>query len=233
MKLRNWYLTGIEYGKYLVWGVLLDEHPYLDVGTFIHTSTIEKASIDIENKIINVETFSGSHYELPFAFEADGAEKELEDFSLKYNLNCDNIVDIVTEIRQEELISNEKYLNEILNEGELFLEVSGDNCNIAYYKKNNNVITITPMTHVGTFQDSVIISDRNYIDFRFFPMGSRLEIYHWSKNLDKIKVKNVGTKDAVVRGVQSYKCPAGEITEIERADKTPDGLLSPDFVNKK
>lgn len=121
--------------------------------------------------------------------------------------------------------------------GELLLTTIGTSVIRSLFRTAGGTpVSVKPFVHVGMFQDSVLITDREggTVDFRYFPMERGMEPYHISDGLQTIKVRNLGER-AVYFGKRGHEvvCPPGVITAIPSAEHDCEGLFSPDAVNGK
>lgn len=97
-------------------------------------------------------------------------------------------------------------------------------------------VSVEPTIHSGMFQDSILVTDWKCgtVDFRYFPMGDRMEPYHISDGLKVIKVRNIGNRPVYFgKPGREVICPPGELTAIPAAEHDDEGLFSPDAVNGK
>ena len=143
-------------------------------------------------------------------------------FSRESGINC----------KKNKEINDLKEAEKLLNNNELLLIMTGSTCISAYMKFENNTTKVRVHTHIGTFQDSVLISN-NKVDFRYFPEDDCLEIYHWSDGLNNVLIKNIGKTDIKVLDTKVIICKADKITKINGNQPHNEELISPDFVNGK
>lgn len=237
MILKKWYLNVYNYSNKndtIVYanGVLADEHPVLSIGEFITTSYFEELKLNDKNTGLDAITHSGSHYELLFE-ENDcnikTLQEALECFNIKDNKS---ILENLENCKKNKEINDLKEAEKLLNNNELLLIMTGSTCISAYMKFENNTTKVRVHTHIGTFQDSVLISN-NKADFRYFPEDDCLEIYHWSDGLNNVLIKNIGKTDIKVLDTKVIICKADKITKINGNQPHNEELISPDFVNGK
>lgn len=230
--LWNWYLEEDE-GGILAHGIV-SGHTKLPDGLHIHTSRLEKVWVEGERLVLN--TVSGSEYVL----EPEGISPRfggetavgLAHFGVgaEFTERC-------LRLRAERDEGEEAELLRTLAPGELLIEIVGINALRAWFRADgDNVVGLKPDVHLGMFQDSILLWDREggSVDFRYFPKGDRMEPYHVSDGLKIIKIRNLGGTDVRFGHSDSEViCPAGETTAIPAADHDREGLFSPDVVNGK
>jgi hypothetical protein len=102
-----------------------------------------------------------------------------------------------------------------------------------YFKYDKKLIPCNSYTHVGTFVDSVLISAENKVDFRYFPKGDSIEIYHWSNGLEAIVINNISKSDLIVYGTTKTLVEGNSSKIINKKDGEKEGLFSPDQVDGK
>lgn len=238
--LKNWHLNEYSYGCNAS-GNTFGNYKFYE-GQFIHTSKIEKIYL-AEKDVYILKTHSGSLYQVresdidPEYFEQ--TRRLLEKFEV-----TDSQSDSDELKKAEEVLLNKKsivdnaasYALEHIGINELYLVVTGMDVLKAVFKNSGGIYEIKPRLHVGMFQDSVLITDFEYgtVDFRFFPNNISMEPYHWSDNLEKIHIRNIGKRDFMFLATdKNIVCKAGEITEIAKEEYSGEGLISPDAVNGK
>lgn len=145
----------------------------------------------------------------------------LSDFSKKvYEIALMGEKDLIEdEVRERDrllnIVSNPNFLNSV------YIEVS----KIAYgdtlaFNINGELGIIKPSQHTGMFQDSILYS--NYkeprFDIRYFPYGDSFSFYAWSKNIEKVILKNEKKYPIYVGTGNSYEILPNETITIKRED---------------
>lgn len=228
--LLNWGVVNY-WGSNVLSGVVIG-HPKLKDGTVIRSSEIETITA-IESDRLEAVTYSGTHYKL-ITNEINVADDIFEntvDWLKKSGISDDIIGNIkkTKTNKDEELI---KRLDSELIDGELQIGMAGNQVVYAYYKDGSKVKKCSNYTHVGTFQDSVLIQLANKVDFRYFPRAIDCEIYHWSDEL-KVKIENKGESRITFSGNgKTTVIETGTVQELS-TDMEQEGLMSPDCVNGK
>lgn len=247
--LKNWTL--VDYGKVLyAYGNVYD-NPKFSQGYYIHTSFFESFDIDLENERFDAITHSGSHYVLPFncvhvmdntvkrilvenkfkPFDKELIEKNFEEWVEKSKKRIEDDI-----LKEKEYTAS---FVEKIPEKSLYLEVFEDNTAVAIFHREHTdnseiplCINVPVNTHVGMFQDSILITDWEYdlVDYRYFPKMYHLETYHWSDGLERLIVKNTGNETITL---DRTKIEPGETVTIEKNSDAKEGLFSPDAVNGK
>jgi hypothetical protein len=236
MKLLNWNLSigGIKNNKYVfAWGVLKGNHPKIPNGEYIHTSEIININI-IDNKFL-AKTYSGSLYELDFnEINLNYKETNIDALKILLKNNYDEkMINKIIEDKINKNIQEENNLIENLSDNYLYIEMSGDYFIKGYFKHNKKLMPCHAYTHVGTFVDSVLISAEDKVDFRYFPKGNSIEIYHWSNGLEAIVINNISEEDLIVYGTTKTLIETNSSKIIQKKDGDKEGLFSPDKVNGK
>lgn len=234
LTLRNWNLARAHQGEQLVaWG-LVSDHPLLRTDISIHTSVLERATLT--DGVLQLTTAANHLYTLmPEWFDL---EYRAATAACLKRLGIDpGFADVCAEARARadrvRLAEDERQTAP----GELLLEVIGTTALQALFRTAEGIpVPLTPVVHLGMFQDSVLLTDRSTgtVDFRYFPKYGRIEPYHISDGLHTVKVRNLGS-EYVIFGREGHDavCPAGAITAIPAAEHDVEGLISPDAVTGK
>ena len=126
-------------------------------------------------------------------------------------------------------------LADTMNYRELYVQMDGgDSACKAYYKTaEGRVVEAAIDVHPGMFADSVLIGGKVGFcecDWRYYPRGSEIECYHWSGELETVRIENIG-RDFVYRGYsRDILCKHGERITVTREDFAGEGVFSPDAV---
>lgn len=238
IKLTDWYITKhiAEEDKsifYLAWGYV-SGHPRLDDGEHIHTSGIDSVNYDSKNNKLVMITYSGNKYELPLVDININRYEEIEGYLKRFNIfipSFEECKNLVTESDNELAFQ----LDKVLQDGELYLRMSGSKVIKAYWR-NKDIRPIKVSTHTGMFQDSYLVTDweRHEVDFRYFDGFLIVEPYHYSDGLKAILIDNIGSTSIKFKDDNFSKiCGVGEVTRIECKHFNSEGLVSPDVVNGK
>lgn len=236
MVLLNWHLMLLkEENAVLAWGILEGGHKKLADGTYIHTSSIEESKIDYEKGVLDVITYSRSNYELLFEkIDLSYIEETIE--ALKFLFKDEFREDFFEIVKKQKEKFDEDMKKKVLGElqnNELYLEMAGDSCVKALFKKDDKVEKIESFVHVGMFQDSVLIGKYDLVDFRYFPKGGSIEIYHWSDGLERVIIKNLSDSDLRVYGRHKKIIKGLSEDYVEKEGFDVEGLFSSDMVNGK
>lgn len=232
--LKEWYIGKEEYDDeiyYLAWGYVFG-HPILMDGLHIHTSRIMEMKFDECDKII-MRTQNNEYVLMLKDMNLDMYENTEED------ANCfDVTIPTMEDCRvlvQKEIGEQQENVDNILQDGELYLKIYGPYVRKAFWK-NKTVKEIKVTVHSGMFQDSYLVTDweNGEVDFRYFDGYMEIRPYHYSDGLKAILIENCGDK---VVGFSEKNggifCKPGEITRIESDFFKTEGLFSPDAVNGK
>lgn len=218
-------------GGQVVAGGYVREHPRIDEGIFVNTSTVKEAGM--EGDELHFHTISGSHYRLSLADldgeRLDGTKAALE--SLRVTLDVDRCKALMCEKEKK----TAEWLSGVLKPCELYVRLLCDeSVTHAYYMDAGGKIAKADVDyHVGTFQDSILIRVYGQCDFRFFPKGISIEPYHWSDGLRAVRIHNICEDFDFIGTSGRITCKGGEVTAIESKEYTGEGLMSPDSVTGK
>lgn len=187
--LYHWYIekhtdpyTGEEF--VLAFGIVTG-HKRLRDTTFVHTSPVQHIDVDRENEQICIQTrnteyhcrLSDCDFSKPDTYEFISG---LSEYAEKYEGEKDYAQDDNTILM---ILSNhERYYFKT-----------------ALIKKNEKIYKGEMFPHIGTFQDSCLISCKEYeqrIDIRYFPHYQHLETYHWETDKLPVYLENEG--DSVI-----------------------------------
>lgn len=130
------------------------------------------------------------------------------------------------EVKREEETQLQHQLAEILNCRELYVQMAGGNTAFkAYYKTVDGMIIDIPIhVHAGMFTDSILIGGSE-CDWRFFPRCGEIECYHWTGELEAVRLENIGT-DFVYRGYsRDILCKHGEMIVVTKEDFAGEGIF--------
>ena len=217
----------------LAWGYVFG-HDRLPDNKYIHTSKIQKMVCRKEQVLL--VTLSGSYYELRWE------EMNLNELKNTYDIWKRHYPAVTFPFdwrKLEEKIQQKRKAEaaEILSENELLLVMVEVSAFYAYLKNSQGQVRQIPIDiHVGTFQDSYLVTDwkKREVDFRYFDKLFGIKPYHWSDGLQGLKIKNVGTSEITFYGSERMiLCKAGEVTCIKKKEYSGEGLFSPDVVNGK
>lgn len=145
------------------------------------------------------------------------------------------LIDISKNAKTEYLKNKNKYNNTLMKKAKaykncIYLEIKNiDNGNLLAYHIGKELGVVEPYIHSGMFQDSILYTKPNIVDFRYFPHYNSLETYSWSDNIEVAVIKNL-TDDII-----SFNNVDIEPNETKVIDKTghTQGLISPDCVSGK
>lgn len=233
IKLVNWYLRQYN-DSHLAWGYVFN-HPRLSDGTHIHTSRIKDLEMNEAGDRLVMHTDSDNEYELSLVNIGIDAFEETQDSLKAFNIPTFSLEKCqkLQQIKEDAKIAK---VSEILKPNELYLLQYGVLTREAYFKSADGKVTkIDVSLHSGTFQDSYLVTDfqGGKVDFRYFDKLYGIEPYHWSDNLEAIKIENLGKIDIRFYADTEILCKTGEITTIESRQFSGEGLISPDAVNGK
>lgn len=231
LTLYYWKMESCD-GEFIAWG-FVSGHPRLPDG-FIHTSAVQEASVS--DGVLLLRTASEHLYALRPEGIDPGCREETAACLAFFGIDAD-FVERCVQSWMEADAGRQAEMERTLGHGELLLEMVGTTALQAFFRTaEERIVSIRRNVDLGMFQDSVLLTDweGRTVDFRYFPMGSRVEPYHISDGLRVIKVRNLGSTD-VLFGAKGKEvvCRAGEITSIPAAEYNNEGLLSTDAVNGK
>lgn len=192
--LLNWFLKNIPNIGIIAIGNVIN-NPKFPSGENIFTSKIKKVSIDNENKQFIFITNSGSNYIAKFSEINIKLFKDMKDNFEKLDIPAKYL-----NICQETYNNNKhkfiNYIYKILNPNELYIKIASTVFINAFFMTNTREIKEIPIKiHLGMFEDSILITDfhSNYVDIRFWKTNcNTISPYTWSKNLNSIKIYNIG-----------------------------------------
>lgn len=127
-------------------------------------------------------------------------------------------------------------IDKILEPCELYVESYNNILANSHFKnKAGKLSKMRERVHLGMHVDSYLIQDfkNSELDYRYWRENGIVTTYHWSNGLKAIKLRNMGTKELIVNGVEEIRCAPGEITTITKEQGEFEGLLSPDIVDGK
>lgn len=216
--LLNWFLRNIPQIGIIAEGNVIN-NPKFYSGQNICTSKIERVAIDNENKQFIFITHSGSSYIAKFE---EINMKLIEDMKDSFNqLNVPNdYLDICENTYKTTKDRLNKYIGDILNPNELYIEIVGIVFKKAFFMTDKREIKEIPIkVHIGTFQDSVLITDfdNNSIDIRFWDISNNaICSYRWNEELEAIKIYNIGDDITYKKDELKITLKHNELTEIKR-----------------
>ena len=80
-----------------------------------------------------------------------------------------------------------------LKSGDFKLMISGQKVLKSFFKDEHKIYTLIPYVHLGTFQDSILLTELGVADLRLFPKGfNSFEFYSISDNIERIIISNSG-----------------------------------------
>lgn len=216
--LLNWSLRDVPGVGVILTGNVINNIKFYN-GQNITTSKIKEVCIDGENKQFNFITHSGSNYIAKF-----------EDINInlingiEYMFNLINIskdyVDICKKLYKDKEDRLKKYVREILKPNELYIEIIGIVFKKAFFMTDKREIKEIPIrVHIGTFQDSVLITDfnNNSIDIRFWDINNNaICSYQWNEELKSIKIYNLGNDITYETNEVNIIIKQNKLTEIKR-----------------
>ena len=167
--LLNWFLRNIPKVGVVAAGNIINNLKFYS-GQDIFTSKIERVSIDNENKQFIFTTHSESNYIAKFEEINIELIKDIENNFELINIHNDYL-DICKNAYKDKEERVKKYIFDILKPNELYIEMIGIVFKKAFFMTNKREIKEIPITvHIGTFQDSVLITDfdNNTVDIRFW-----------------------------------------------------------------
>lgn len=230
-RLKKWSLKLINDG-FTGLGDCYGNPEFFD-GTFVRTSYVIRAVVEDEKNQIMLFTRQGECYVLDYAdISQDSLEdtgKVLESRGIGVDLKkC-------TALRRQKTKATIKRLMDILKPSELYVAVaSGWDVTEAYFKTEKEIVIPIPVkVHTGTYQDSIMVSKAGLCDWRIYPSCFLVRPYYWSKNLDAVRIENVGSSFTFQGAGNEILCKSGEITVIGRKEFVEAGLFSPDAASGK
>lgn len=192
--LLNWFLRNIPRVGIVAGGNIIN-NPKFYSGQDIFTSKIERVSIDNENKQFIFTTHSESNYIAKFEEINIGFIKDIEPNFELINIPNDYLTICKSAYKDKE-DRLKKYIIDILKPNELYIEMVGIAFKKAFFMTNKREIKEIPITrHIGTFQDSVLITDfyEGIVDIRFWDINyNTIKPYRWNEGLEAIKIYNIG-----------------------------------------
>jgi hypothetical protein len=228
--LKFWSLI-MPHEHYHAQGVV-SGHPKLTDGGEITTSRIQK--VTYLNGVVEMTT-KNNVYELKLCDINKYLLKDTVEKLNKLGLTC-----ITEDICQTYIQKDEEdkltYADSIIDNNELYLQMIGSTVAFSAFKQDNEIKIIEHTVHIGNYTDSVLVTDfeTGIVDFRYFDYGDLIEPYHWSDNLNAIKIENIGGIPLVYEtSKSSITCEIGVITTIGNDNTGDEGLISPDAVNGK
>lgn len=230
VKLEKWYLD--FYGMdVMAWGYCFG-HPRLADGTFIHTSIIMEAGFDEKSGVFCMRTMSGNQYELELGCidiqpEMIGKTGECLE-KLNIPTGCLDGAEVLVKEKEGKELAEADGLTE---DGDLFLQVAGNNVVKAFFKHGGRLYPLRVQCHVGMFQDSVLLIEHGIVDYRYFPEPFGMRTYHMSDTIKRLAVGNIGSCKACLDGKVYFPGTVEKVTVT--GDYCQEGLFSPDMVNGK
>lgn len=235
--LYNWYLrTAWDDESVIQAHGLVSGREKIPDGLDVHTTRIQEAVV--ADGALQLTTRSGQHYTLakeailPDPDRGEGTAACLAAFGIEAGF----VEECLRARAEAEQRRREEDQGE-LEPGELLLACVGTRVIQALFcTPQGEVVGIEPTVHLGTYQDSVLVTDwkGGTVDFRYFPKTCLMEPYHVSDGLETIKVRNLGARDVYFgKSERQVTCPAGQLTAIPAAEHDHEGLFSPDAVNGK
>ncbi len=221
--LFSWYIKA--HGPVFLAHGIVSGHPKLPEGEAVHTSSLIRAEEE-ENGLL-LKTQSGSVYHV-----------RAEEFSARESrpeLPPPERLGLAPEIWERCALARERaakaekdaLLGLHASAGTLRLRVAGAAVLSALWcGREGQVRRVPAATHLGMFQDSVLIRDffededgPCQLDFRYFPYPNRLEPYEVSEDIKKILLVNDGARDVSFGyGQRKTVCPAKTAAVIDTAD---------------
>lgn len=215
--LLNWFLRNIPNKGIIAQGNVVN-NPKFYSGQNIYTSKIERVSIDNENKQFIFITNSGSNYIAKFEEINIELIKEIEHNFELVNIPS-NYLAICKSAHKDKEDRLKKYILNILKPNELYIEMVGIVFKKAFFMTDKRYIKEIPITrHVGTFQDSVLITDfyEGVVDIRFWDINyNTIQPYRWNEGLEVIKIYNVGDDIIYNNGEVKIALKHNELVEIK------------------
>lgn len=217
IRLFQWYLSE-EAGYFCAHGVVAG-HYKLREGSRIHTSAIVRAWVSEEG--LRLDTASGSHYLLGLGDWTPVASKGPPPDVTPLGLGPDFWERTRAAEEAQEAAAREMDFPPRT----LYLRMVGNRVLTAFWRGAPGPAREVPFTtHVGMFQDSVLVSDEvlgrlteDPVDFRYFPLGvNRADPYLVSTDLEALLVRNEGTADILFGRSEEDEtcCPPGADTRV-------------------
>ena len=244
LTLKNWDLLetidGMVYANGTVFG-----HYRLQDGEFIHTSVIKKIYRCSEEKYV-FETKSGNLYYLYKGDmnlqRMDITEERMKIPEVFAGKEMEQSLTLKTEIFEAKCLKLSKIINnpqaiarENMDEDGLYLIMEHMNVVNAVLRKRECFRELQPSVHVGMFQDSVLIIDRQNAeaDFHYFP-NHLMVPYYWSDGLANIYIHNIGNCSIIFKGTkENIECKSDKIVKIGKDAYFGEEVFSPEAVNGK
>ena len=232
-RLKDWYLGTSSNG--LSGRGFCYDNPNFFSGQFITTSHIMRIEVENEEGQLKLFTKSGSCYVLAYAYidehRIDSTQEILKDMNVEVDLQrC-------IAFKEERLKATKEKVAELLNQNELYVIMAGGNgVAEAYFKREDDVVvSISVKVHIGTFQDSILVTDwdTGLCDWRIFPSPFIVKPYHWSDGLVAVHIENDGEDFIFMGSNREIPCKSGVVTVIKNEEYVGEGLFSPDAVNGK
>lgn len=183
-ELKNWHIDVGDSNS--VFGLVYNNPNFID-GFEVKTSKVERIigmkgyfAVYTEN---NVYRCYFSEYDRGFL---NLVGKLIDWFDLPKRLGL-IIIGATIDKKHKELSK----MNHILDNNDVYIEMSGDSVNKAYIKTDNDIIRLNKSIHSDIRQDSILLSNKD-TDIRYFPKGISISFYILSKNIRELVIKNVG-----------------------------------------
>lgn len=231
MELKNWYLRKIGENVVAV-GNVYNNSRFPD-GMDITTSRIVSFNVNLQDKCLEIVTYSGSHYKAVFTEISYKVENiKITRASLGFLKTSSDFIGEAVFLAKKKEQEFVKILDKELLNGDFYIELSESAINRAYFKYNDKVRKVHGYCHVGTFADSYLYRISGVVDFRHYEFGfNGFSTYHMSDTIKRLVVKNTHTQPMQIDNV-IY--PAGQTTiTCVTEENRQEGLLSPDCVNGK
>lgn len=231
MELKNWYLR--QYGEAVVAvGNVYNNSRFPD-GMNITTSRIVSLNVNLQDKCLEIITYSGSHYKAVFTEISYKIEDvKITRASLRLLKTSSNFIGEAIFLAKKKEQEFAKVLDKELLNGDFYIELSETAINKAYFKYDDKVYKVHGYCHVGMLTDSYLYHISGVVDFRHYEFGfNGFSTYHISDTIKRLVVKNIRIQQMQIDGV-IY--PAGQTTiTCVTEENRQEGLLSPDCVNGK
>ena len=218
IRLKNWYFSEHDGNVYFGMGIAYG-HPRINDGVQVHTSKVARVVEDLSNSRFIMDTSSGSEYSLSFD-EASMDSLDKTEWYLKSFGVSDIVISEFDRIMKARIDRLYASISGILDCNELLLILLESNyCVGAYYKNGNGYVRkISVQKHIGSRKDSYIIaSSEESVYFSYFDNYFGIKPYHWSDNINTVKINNVGNSDLEFVCADRIICKTGEITVIDRS----------------
>ena len=186
VSLHHWYFS--KYPDGIIAKGIVSGHPRLTDSTFITTSLVQ--SIEKGEEELLVQT-KNTLYHLPLEYCNFKKQDEAPDVLEGY----DGIKEKYQGLVADPTIEDGKVLLVLSNFDSYYFH----SCYLKDPKEDAPRV-FSGYAHIGTFQDSYIVSDDNdEIDIRYFPHYENIEFYSESTGDRPLFVENIGTKTLYVR----------------------------------